>query len=183
MNMQKGALEFTHLAEILEEYSNSGKTGQFILSREKGSRGFIVMEKGEIVHAEIDKFSGEDAFFTITLKEEGTLTFEPGSWNGTRTIARPIAPLLLEAAKRVDEWKVLATKIGSVDAIPQFSEISRTENRKISLSTMEWLIVSKIDGKNTIAQISEKSSINIFDTARTLYGMVTSGLIRLHPSA
>ncbi len=85
----------------------------------------------------------------------------------------------MEAARRIDEWKLLRKKIGSIDAIPQFNEIDRQERRKISLSTLEWLVISKIDGKQSIAQISENAGINIYDTARIIFGMIASGLLKL----
>jgi hypothetical protein len=85
----------------------------------------------------------------------------------------------MESARRIDEWKLLRKKIGSIDAIPEFSDIDRQERRKISLSTMEWVIIAKIDGKKNINQISKECAVNIFDTARIIYGMVTSDLIKL----
>jgi hypothetical protein len=41
------------------------------------------------------------------------------------------------------------------------------------------VIIAKIDGKKNINQISKDCSVNIFDTARIIYGMVTSDLIKL----
>ncbi|UCH93062.1 MAG: hypothetical protein JSV88_22600, partial [Candidatus Aminicenantes bacterium] len=90
-----------------------------------------------------------------------------------------VTSLLMEAARRIDEWKLLRKKIGSIDAVPQFNEIDRQERRKISLSTLEWLVISKIDGKQSIVQISESAGINIYDTARIIFGMIASGLLRL----
>ena len=67
----------------------------------------------------------------------------------------------------------------SIDAVPEFNEIDRQERRKISLSTLEWLVISKIDGTQSISQVSESAGINIYDTARIIFGMIASGLLRL----
>jgi len=85
----------------------------------------------------------------------------------------------MEAARRIDEWKLLRKKIGSIDAIPTFSEIDREERRKISLSTLEWMVVAKIDGHKSISQISNETGINIFDTSRIIFGMLASKLLIL----
>jgi hypothetical protein len=85
----------------------------------------------------------------------------------------------MEAARRIDEWKLLRKKIGSIDAIPEFNEIDRKERRKISLSTMEWLVISKIDGQKSIFEISNTAGINIYDTSRIIFGMIASGLLKL----
>ncbi|HNX97921.1 MAG TPA: hypothetical protein PKK12_09595, partial [Candidatus Aminicenantes bacterium] len=62
---------------------------------------------------------------------------------------------------------------------PEFNEIDRQERRKISLSTLEWLIISKINGQKSINEISRESGINIYDTSRIIFGMITTNLIRL----
>jgi hypothetical protein len=85
----------------------------------------------------------------------------------------------MEAARRIDEWKLLRKKIGTVNAVPAFNEIDRGERRKISLSTLEWLIVSKIDGIRTIEEISQQTGINIYDSSRIIFGMLASGLLTL----
>ncbi|MCK5220290.1 MAG: hypothetical protein KAR14_01815, partial [Candidatus Aminicenantes bacterium] len=86
---------------------------------------------------------------------------------------------LMDSARRIDEWKLLRKKIGSIDSVPTFNEIDKGERRKISLSTLEWLVISKIDGRRSIAEISNESGINIFDASRIVFGMITSGLLKL----
>ena len=175
----KGSLESINLADIMQLVANSRQSGRFILTREAGSAGYIILKRGEIIHAEVDKFRGEDAFFTLISWGKGEFVFEEGHIESETTITRSVTSLLMEAARRIDEWKLLRKKIGSIDAIPQFNEIDRQERRKISLSTLEWLVISKIDGKQSISQISENAGINIYDTARIIFGMIASGLLRL----
>jgi hypothetical protein len=175
----KGSLTSINLADIIQLVSNSNQTGRFILTRTNGQQGMIYLNKGQIIHAEAEVFKGEDAIFTLIAWDEGEFVFEEGASDAPTSIQRPITSLLMEAARRIDEWKLLRKKIGSIDAIPEFSDIDRQERRKISLSTMEWVIIAKIDGKKNINQISKECAVNIFDTARIIYGMVTSDLIKL----
>lgn len=159
--------------------SNSRQSGRFILSREGGSDGYIFLNRGDIIHAEVDNFLGEDAFFTLISWGTGEFIFEEGAVDADTSIKRSVTSLLMEAARRIDEWKLLRKKIGSIDAVPEFNEIDRQERRKISLSTLEWLVISKIDGTQSIVRISEAAGINIYDTARIIFGMIASGLLRL----
>lgn len=175
----RGSLSSINLADIIQLVSNSRQTGRFALTRENGQNGYIYLKNGEILHAEVEEFRGEDAIFTLISWSEGEFQFEEGAFPMQTTVQRPITSLLMEAARRIDEWKLLRKKIGSIDAIPEFVEIDRQERRKISLSTLEWLIISKIDGKKSINAISRESGINIYDTARIIFGLITSGLIRL----
>jgi hypothetical protein len=175
----KGSLTSINLADIIQLVSNSNQTGRFILTRTNGQQGMIYLKKGEIIHAEAESFKGEDAIFTLIAWDEGEFVFEEGTADVPTSIQRPITSLLMESARRIDEWKLLRKKIGSIDAVPEFNDIDRQERRKISLSTMEWVIIAKIDGKKNINQISKECAVNIFDTARIIYGMVTSDLIKL----
>lgn len=159
--------------------SNSRQSGRFELTKEDGKKGSIIIKKGEIIHAEVDNFIGEDAVFTLISWGQGEFIFVEGEFQAEPTISRSVTSLLMEAARRIDEWKLLRTKIGSIDAIPEFNEIDRKERRKISLSTLEWLVISKIDGKQSIVEISNSAGINIYDTSRIIFGMITSGLLKL----
>jgi hypothetical protein len=51
----------------------------------------------------------------------------------------------MEAARRLDEWRVLSKKVPSVDMVPEFV-VQDSREGQINLNTSEWLILSKIDG-------------------------------------
>ncbi len=175
----KGALSSINLADIIQLVANARQSGRFVLTRPTGEVGKIYLDNGEITHAEVDDYQGEDAIFTLISWSEGEFVFEEGRFSTPISIQRPITSLLMEAARRIDEWKVLRKRIGSIDSVVDFNEIDRQERRKISLSTLEWLIISKIDGKRTILQISKESKVNIFDTARIIFGLITNQLLKL----
>ena len=175
----KGSLESINLADIMQLVSNSRQSGRFELTKDDEKTGYIVIKRGDIVHAEVDNFVGEDAVFTLISWGKGEFAFVEGDFQVEPTITRSVTSLLMEAARRIDEWKLLRKKIGSIDAVPEFNEIDRKERRKISLSTLEWLVISKIDGKQSVVEISNSAGINIYDTSRIIFGMITSGLLRL----
>jgi len=175
----KGSLESINLADIMQLVSNSKQSGRFVLTTDTGKKGFIYIKNGEIVHSEVDNFVGEDAVFTLISWGKGEFIFEDGNFTVNTSISRSVTSLLMEAARRIDEWKLLRKKIGSIDSIPTFNEIDRQERRKISLSTMEWLVISKIDGSKSISDISNDTGINIYDTSRIIFGMIASNLLTL----
>lgn len=175
----KGSLESVNLADIMQLISNSRQSGRFVLTKDTGTTGYIFIKNGEIIHSKVDNFRGEDALFTLVAWGKGEFIFEEGHFEEETAITRSVTSLLMEAARRIDEWKLLRRKIGSIDAVPTFNEINKNERRKISLSTLEWIVIAKIDGKLTIDQISKASGINIYDTARIIFGMITSGLLKL----
>jgi hypothetical protein len=175
----KGSLESVNLADIMQLVSNSRQNGRFILTRPNGEQGYIYVLNGDIVHSEIGKYVGEDAIFTLIAWGKGNFEFQEGTYSVDKTISRSVTSLLMESARRIDEWKLLRRKIGSIDSTPEFNRINKSERRKISLSTIEWIIISKVDGKNSIAGISQETGINIFDTSRIIFGLLTSDLLKL----
>ncbi len=175
----KGSLDSINLADIMQFVSNSRQSGRFILIKNTGEKGYIYVNQGNIIHAEVDNFKGEDAVFTLISWGKGEFEFEESSFNVETSISKSVTSLLMDSARRIDEWKLLRKKIGSIDSVPTFCEIDKGERRKISLSTLEWLVISKIDGRRSIAEISNESGINIFDASRIIFGMITSGLLKL----
>jgi hypothetical protein len=84
----------------------------------------------------------------------------------------------MEAARRLDEWRVLSKKIPSTDLVPEFV-VQENREGQINLNTSEWLILSKIDGNRSVKAIAAASSLSVFDAAKMLYGLIATGLIRL----
>jgi hypothetical protein len=88
----------------------------------------------------------------------------------------------MEAARRLDEWRVLSKKIPSTEMIPEFVVQDNREGQ-INLNTSEWMILSKIDGHRSIKSIAVASGLSVFDAAKILYGLIATGLIRLREGA
>jgi hypothetical protein len=88
----------------------------------------------------------------------------------------------MEAARRLDEWRVLSKKIPSVDLVPEFV-IQESREGQINLNTVEWLLLSKVDGRRTLRAIGAATGLSAFDAAKVLYGLVATGLIRLKEPA
>jgi hypothetical protein len=177
----QGSLTELHLPDIIQLVSVSGKSGVFHLTH-AGHQGQIYLHDGKIVHAQIDETAGEEAVYALAIWNQGDFKFEPGVATEHRTIAKSNTNLLMEAARRLDEWRVLAKKIPSTDHVPEFVVQEHREGQ-ISLNTSEWLILSKIDGRRAIKQIAAASGLSVFDVAKILFGLIATGLIRLREPA
>jgi hypothetical protein len=177
----QGSLTELHLPDIIQLVSVSGKSGVFHLTQ-AGHHGQIYLHDGKIVHAQIDDTAGEEAVYALAIWNQGDFKFEPGVTTEHRTIAKSNTNLLMEAARRLDEWRVLAKKIPSTDHVPEFVVQEHREGQ-ISLNTSEWLILSKIDGRRSIKQIAGASGLSVFDVAKILFGLIATSLIRLREPA
>jgi hypothetical protein len=173
----QGSLTELHLPDIIQLVSVGAKSGVFHLT-DGPHQGLIYLHEGRIVHAQLDDTAGEEAVYALAIWNQGDFKFEQGVATDQKTISKSNTNLLMEAARRLDEWRVLSKKIPSTDMIPEFVVQEHREGQ-INLNTSEWLILSKIDGRRSIKQMGGASGLSVFDVAKILYGLVTTGLIRL----
>jgi hypothetical protein len=173
----QGSLAELHLPDIIQLISVSGKTGVFHLT-DGALKGQIFLNDGKIVHALLDDNSGEEAVYALAIWSQGEFKFEPGISTEVRSISKSNTNLLMEAARRLDEWRVLSKKIPSAEMIPEFVVQDNREGQ-INLNTHEWMILSKIDGQRSIKAIANAGGLSVFDASKILYGLVATGLIRL----
>jgi hypothetical protein len=173
----QGSLAELHLPDIIQLISVSGKSGVFQLV-DGPHRGQIYLHEGKIVHAELEDVSGEEAVYALAIWSQGDFRFDPGVATQLRTISKSNTNLLMEAARRLDEWRVLSKKIPSTDLVPEFVVQEHREGQ-INLNTSEWLILSKIDGRRSIKAIAAACGLSVFDASKILYGLIATGLIRL----
>lgn len=173
----QGSLKELPLPDIIQLVSVSGKTGKFTLTRD-ADRGFIYLKNGQMVHATIGDLVGEEAIYSLAIWNHGDFQFTPGEDSDRQTITKSNTNLLMEAARRLDEWRVLSKKIPSVDYVP---ELHARENRheQVTLNPQEWMLVTKIDGRRSIVEIGRALNLSSFDVAKILYGMITGELVQL----
>ncbi len=174
----QGSIQELPVPDIIQLVSVSGKTGMFMLVR-GAERGYIYLRNGRIVHAELGGVTGEEAVYALAIWSTGDFQFTPGKETETSTIDRTNTSLLMEAARRLDEWKVLARKVPDVDHVPVLKP--RSMGEPVTLSPPEWNLVIRIDGRKSVEELSRATSSNSFETAKVLYGLVTSDLVDMRP--
>jgi len=172
----QGSIQELPVPDIIQLVSVSGKTGMFMLVR-GSERGFIYLRNGRIVHAELGPLSGEEAVYALAIWSTGDFQFSPGKEIESVTIEKTNTSLLMEAARRLDEWKVLARKIPGVEYVAVLK--AREMGEPITLSPPEWNLVMCIDGRRTVEELARASHSNSFDTAKILYGLVAADLIEM----
>jgi len=177
----QGSLKELPLADIVQLVAVSGKTGMFSLNR-GAEQGAVYIQNGQITHAKVNDTEGEDAIYALSLWNEGQFQFSAGIEPDVRTITRSNTNLLMEAARRSDEWKILSKKIPSTESVPQL--VCREGlSEPVTLTPREWLVVTGIDGIRSIEEIARAARISAFDVAKTLYGLITADMVGIRSKA
>ena len=170
----QGSLKELPLPDVIQLVAVSGKTGSFSIDDNRG-HGKIFLRDGQIVHAEVGKLTGEEAVYELATWTEGTFKFDSAEEATTVSIEKSNTNLLMESARRMDEWRVLGKKIPSTQSVPVFVDTQRGA----SFSPAEWRVVRRIDERRTVEEIAETLGESPFESAKILYGLITSGVVRL----
>jgi hypothetical protein len=180
VELQGSIRQFT-LADIVQFLSTSRKSGKLgLIHSESGRAGAIYFDGGTIVHAEASGKVGEEAFFELMRWTEGGFAFLPGVTAPRSTVSQPSAILLMEGARRSDEWGMLAEQIPDTKLVPEFvMPDDETTGKQITLNTSEWMVLAKVDGKRSLKEIAKESGLSEYQICRLLYPLVTNKLIRL----
>lgn len=143
----------------------------------------LITEQELIEHLQIQI---EEAIYTLLTWRDGFFVFEPNRLPDENMPAVRIrtSKLVMEAARRIDEWEVMRKKIRSLQMVVKLTEGRQKLDQKVieelNCSDEEWKILSTVDNKRTIQDISDITSINEFDVAKVIYGMISSGLLEVH---
>jgi hypothetical protein len=172
----QGSLKELPLPDIIQLVSVSGKTGVFAL-KNGSEAGAIYLQDGQIVHAQVGDLAGEEAVYELAIWPQGEFVFTPGQTAPSSSIQKSNTNLLMEAARRIDEWQVLSKRIPSTRLVPVFTQ--KSSNTSVSFTPQEWALICKIDERRSIEEIAVGLGSSPFETCKILYGLITSGLVEL----
>jgi hypothetical protein len=93
-------------------------------------------------------------------------------------IAVSTESLLMETARRVDEWSRISDMIPNVSVIPELAPIEGDrEGPAIDILPHEWQVLSMIDGARDLREIATSLDSDEFEIAKIAYGLACTGVI------
>jgi hypothetical protein len=90
--------------------------------------------------------------------------------------------LLMEGARRIDEWSRMADKIPDARVLPRLAPLNDGPESFIDLLPREWEVLSIIDGERNLNEIAKRLLLPEFEVAKIIYGMLSTGLIEIPPA-
>ena len=175
----RGSLTEASLPDVLQLLAMGRKTGCLGLTY-ANNFGYIYFNDGSISHASIVNrgLGTEEAVYLLFTWTQGTFNFEPGATPDEEVPLQSVDPqsLLLEGARRVDEWALIAKKIPTFDIVYAMDRHVMMESQR-ALSEEEQALVPLIDGQRDVSALIAESQLGEFVTARALYGLVMTGYV------
>jgi tetratricopeptide (TPR) repeat protein len=131
----------------------------------------------DALHEQIKLQIEEAVYFLFTWKE-GTFNFEADVAPEEQDFLVSINPesLLLEGARRVDEWSLIEKKIPSFDLVFDVDRKKVAES-EVELTREQEIVLALIDGRRDVAGVIEESSLGEFDVGKSIYGLITAGYL------
>lgn len=123
----------------------------------------------------------EESVYGLFGWPDGEFRFEQGQKPDVNKpimpIPLPVENLIMEGVRRIDEWGRIKDRIPSTDMIVKFVDQPGAKAKGVKLSPEEWRVFARINGKDTLADIAQKTNLSEFDVCRIVYGFVTAGLV------
>jgi tetratricopeptide (TPR) repeat protein len=144
----------------------------------------ILLEMGSVGEEELERqlrFQMEETIYEVMPWDEGYFKFEErGEIGDQRLLARVrVESLLMEGARRIDEWTRLETKVPSPEAVPALAANADREMTPLELRSDEWEVLAEIDGERDVRQIAADLGRSAFDVAKIVYGLVSTGVLEV----
>jgi tetratricopeptide (TPR) repeat protein len=143
--------------------------------------GEILVDKQFIAREELHRYIKlqiEEAVYYLFTWNQGSFNFEADVAPDAGDFVVSINPesLLLEGARRVDEWSLIEKKIPTFDLVFEVDR-ARLGESGVGLTPEQETLVPLIDGKRDVTGLVDESGLGEFDVGKALYGLATAGFI------
>ncbi len=146
--------------------------------------GDILVALGAITRRELERqvrAQVEEVIFELMGWSEGYFSFSEAPLDDVPTQATlriPTGALLMEAARRIDEWSRIESKVPHLGVVPRLVVLDG-DSGPMDLLPVEWELLAAVDGGRDVRKLAEITARSEFDVARSLFGLATAGIIAL----
>jgi hypothetical protein len=128
----------------------------------------------------------EEVVFTMLSWSEGHFIFdevpvEEIPREGEVRIS--VESLLLEAARRIDEWSRIRARVPHLGVVPRLAQVQDPEPGSLILTPFEWRVLAASDSGRDLQAIATAMGEPEFDVARAAFGLASAGVIVLRDLA
>ena len=150
----------------------------------------LLIELGAISQKELERqlrLHIESVVFELMSWREGFFSFEErmrGDMPVESRITVSTESLLMEGARRIDEWSRIADLVPSPGVVPELAPVADANGGEsvageatLDLLPHEWQVLTMIDGERDLRGIAASLGRDEFEIAKIAYGLATTGVI------
>lgn len=145
--------------------------------------GEILIAIGAITRRELDRqvrSQVEEVVFELLSWSEGYFSFEEGEIPETPAeadIRITTEALVMEAARRIDEWSRIETRVPHLGIIPRLAPPAT--DGPLDLIPFEWEVLAAVDGTSDVRGLALTLGRSEFEVAKTVFGLNSAGILQL----
>ncbi|MBL8984856.1 MAG: DUF4388 domain-containing protein [Gemmatimonadetes bacterium] len=180
-----------------QQLLKTGRVAQEDLTRAQGLQsagdgrriGAILVSLGALSAKELAaqvRAQIEEVVFTILGWSEGHFVFEEvpaAAIPRDADVRISVEALLLEAARRIDEWSRIRARVPHLGVIPRLAGPQDAEPGSLVLNPFEWRVLAACDGGRDLQAIATTIGEPEFDVARAVFGLSSAGVVLLRDPA
>ena len=160
-------IEDVPLVDLLRAIAANQKSGVAVVMGGEGARGELFFRQGRVVDGEVGRLSGRDAVYRLFCWSSGTLAVEWKSIRRKDTIEMGTHDLLMEALRRVDEWRRLLAGVPPLETIFEVDYRLLAE-RLADIPDEVNRILRLFDGVRTFVQVVDDCGLPDLDAVAAI---------------
>ncbi len=147
--------------------------------------GEILVSLGALGRRDLERhvrFQIEEIVFELVSWQEGYFSFEECRIEDSpaeATIRISTESLLMEAARRIDEWSRIERVVPHAGVVAALAPVRDSQPAQLDLLPNEWEVLAEIDGVRDIRALAVHLARSEFEIAKIAYGLITTGVIGL----
>ncbi|MBI5100319.1 MAG: DnaJ domain-containing protein [Nitrospirae bacterium] len=171
--LREGVISSEQFDQSVTEQNRTGQKQGMILVR----LGYI--DPTWVITAE--KYRVEEIIRSIFLMEEGVFSLEERPLSPEEVIPLKLsaASLIYYGVKGIKNPARINEEVPSLDSIPHFSDDPLSLFQDLRLDLTGQRVISLIDGRTSIREILSNSSLDKFETLKTIYALINTRFIEL----
>jgi len=145
--------------------------------------GEILVAHGAVSQRELDRHvrrQVEAVVFELMSWQEGFFSFaemelDVATADALTTVTTEA--LLMEGARRIDEWARIQLRIPHPGVIPALADPREEQPATLDLLPREWEVLAAIDGESDLRSVAASLGRSDFEVAKVAFGLVATGVI------
>jgi hypothetical protein len=176
----EGDLSEFHLTDIIQLIDLSKKTGAVFMQGRRGHEqmeGWLYFRDGKIIGARLGNLPALEATYTFFTFTSGPFRFHDDVRIEAPMITQSNEMIIMEGIMRQDAWEKLQSQLPSLSMVPRLVTNPSSTGTEINIEAEEWRVLTMVNGKNTVAQISQRSGLGELRTCEIIARLLNNGLI------
>jgi hypothetical protein len=146
----------------------------------------VLVDLGIMTVRDLERFirrQVETVIFELLSWQEGFFSFVEAEVDteGTEGLTSiPTECLLMEGARRLDEWTQIQQRVPHLDVVPVLAEVGQAQPAPVlELLPNEWEVLAIIDGERDVRTLAATLGRGEFEVAKIVFGLLTTGVIAI----